>query len=38
MADGGVTLEGENLDKDGKPQPIKDVLYKDLNLEQKNSL
>jgi gliding motility-associated protein GldM len=36
MADGGVTLEGENLDKDGKPQPIKDVLYKDLNLEQKN--
>lgn len=36
LADGGVTLDGENLDKDGKPQPIKDILYKDLTPEQKN--
>ena len=36
LADGGVTLEGENLGKDGKPQPIKDILYKDLTPEQKN--
>ena len=36
LADDGVTLDGENLDKDGKPQPIKDILYKDLTPEQKN--
>jgi len=34
-SDGGVKLEGENLDKDGKPQPLKNLFYKDLTASQK---
>ena len=35
LADGGVTLSGENLGKDGKPQAIKDISYSDLSYDQK---
>ena len=31
-----MTLEGENLDKDGNPQPIKDIIFEDLTASQQN--
>ena len=36
LAEGKVTLEGENLDKDGNPQPIKDIIFEDLTASQQN--
>jgi hypothetical protein len=33
--DGGVKLEGENLDSDRNPQPLKNLLYSDLSPTQK---
>ena len=36
LAEKKVTLEGENLDPDGKPQPFKDIKFDDLNSSQKN--
>ena len=35
LADGGVTIEGENLDQEGVPQPIKGIGYDDLTPAQK---
>ena len=36
LAEKKVTLEGENLDPDGKPQPFKDIKFDDLSSSQKN--
>ncbi|MEC8273215.1 MAG: GldM family protein, partial [Bacteroidota bacterium] len=36
LAENKVTLEGENLDTDGKPQPLKDITFNDLTDSQKS--
>ena len=36
LAEKKVTLEGENLDSDGKPQPLKDITFNDLTDSQKS--
>ena len=36
LAENKVTLEGENLDADGKPQPLKDITFNDLTDSQKS--
>ena len=35
LAEGKVTLNGENLDADGKPQPIRDITFNELTESQK---
>ncbi len=35
LAEGKVTLDGENLDADGKPQPIRDITFNELTELQK---
>jgi gliding motility-associated protein GldM len=36
LAEKKVTLEGENLNDEGKPQPLKDITFNDLNESQKS--
>ena len=36
LAEKKVTLEGENLDSEGKPQPIRGITFDDLNSSQKS--
>ncbi|MFL2569346.1 MAG: GldM family protein [Flavobacteriales bacterium] len=36
LAEGGVTLEGENLDAEGKPQPLRDITFNELTDSQKS--
>ena len=35
LAEGKVTLNGENLDADGEPQPIRDITFNELTESQK---
>ena len=35
LAEGKVTLNGENLDTDGEPQPIRDITFNELTESQK---
>ena len=35
LAEGKVTLDGENLDTDGEPQPIRDITFNELTESQK---
>ena len=36
LAEDKVTLDGENLDADGKPQPIRDITFNELTESQKS--
>ena len=36
LAEDKVTLDGENLDANGKPQPIRDITFNELTESQKN--